>query len=69
MRRLLTEQQVAEITQLSPSWLEKERRLAKRGQPNYSPPFSIIGRSIRYHSDELDKWLDGMKRMGLRRRA
>jgi hypothetical protein len=48
---LLTEKQLSTISNLSVSYLRKQRRL-KAG-----PPFFKIGKAVRYRRVEFDEWL------------
>lgn len=50
---LLTERQVAEILNLSMSWLQK----ARIGLIENGPPFMRLGRNVRYTRSSLDAWI------------
>jgi excisionase family DNA binding protein len=54
---LLTPKEAATLLKVSVSFLAKARM---RGD---GPAYSQIGRSIRYQTDDLDKWVKGHKRL------
>ncbi len=49
--RLLTDREVAEITQMSVPWVRRQRLL------NAGPPYRRLGGCIRYDPAELRVWL------------
>jgi predicted DNA-binding transcriptional regulator AlpA len=54
--RLLTEKDVADLLQVSRSWLAKARM---RGD---GPPFVMVGRSIRYTGPGIRQWTRSCQR-------
>ena len=58
MDRLLTTEEVAQITGMSKSWFEHQRWLG--GEEG--PPYIKIGRSVRYRTADLQRWLEQAER-------
>ena len=54
IERLLTTQEVAQVTGMSMSWFEHRRWLGDGAGPRYVR----IGRSVRYPATEFQKWLE-----------
>lgn len=50
--RLMTQQQVAELTQKSPKTLERMRWLGE------GPPWVKLGRHVRYRASDVQLWIE-----------
>jgi predicted DNA-binding transcriptional regulator AlpA len=53
VEKLLTTEQVAELTGMSKSWFEHQRWLGGDAGPRYVK----IGRSVRYRANDIQEWL------------
>lgn len=56
--RFLTTQEAAQMIGMSASFLKRSRMEGTVGDRTPAPPFYRIGRAIRYHQDDLQKWME-----------
>lgn len=55
--KVLTELEAAKYIKMSRSFLSQDRMNGHREGRTPGPDFMKLGRAIRYHKDDLDKWL------------
>jgi len=55
---LLNQRQVAELVGKSEAWLERSRWSGSGG-----PPYRKIGRSVRYHLEDVLEWLESQPKI------
>ena len=60
--KLLTPQQVAELLQVSVAWV---RDHSERKYPRL--PVTRIGKLLRYHAGDIDRWIEDQRAAGKRR--
>jgi predicted DNA-binding transcriptional regulator AlpA len=56
-KKTLTEKDAAEYTGMSRSFLRQDRMNGQRGNRTPGPPYVKIARSVRYLTEDLDRWL------------
>jgi predicted DNA-binding transcriptional regulator AlpA len=61
--RAFTEKEAAKYIGMSRSFLAQSRMEGQRKNRTPAPPYIKIGRSIRYLRDDLDSWLESIKKM------
>lgn len=61
--RALTEKEAAAYIAMSRSFLAQARMEGRRKNRTPAPPYIKIGKSVRYLHDDLDAWLDNIKKM------
>jgi predicted DNA-binding transcriptional regulator AlpA len=61
--RAFTEKETAKYIGMSRSFLAQSRMEGQRKNRTPAPPYIQIGRSIRYLRDDLDSWLESIKKM------
>jgi hypothetical protein len=54
---VLTEKEAAKYIRMSRSFLSQDRMNGFREGRTQGPRYMKLGRSIRYHKDDLDEWL------------
>ena len=54
---VLTEKEAAKYIRMSRSFLSQDRMNGYREGRTQGPRYMRLGRSIRYHKDDLDEWL------------
>lgn len=54
---VLTEKEAAKYIRMSRSFLSQDRMNGYREGRTPGPRYMRLGRSIRYHKDDLDEWL------------
>lgn len=54
--QLLTQEQAADILQISPSTLQHLRVSGRKGRAG--PPWIKMGKSVRYRRSDLDAWIE-----------
>lgn len=59
---LLTEEETAKYIGMSRIYLRRARMDGTVGKRTAAPPYIKIGRSVRYHLDDLIKWIDEHRR-------
>lgn len=64
MADILTEKEAAIYIRMSRSFLAQHRMNGDLMNRTPGPPFLKLGRSIRYHKDDLDKWLQLHRKTG-----
>jgi hypothetical protein len=61
-RRLLFEQEVADMANISLSNLRHSRLTGPRKGRLSPPPYILIGRSVRYRLEDVEAWLMSLRR-------
>jgi predicted DNA-binding transcriptional regulator AlpA len=55
---VLTEKEAAKYIRMSRSFLSQDRMNGQRENRTRGPRYMKLGRSVRYHKDDLDDWLN-----------
>jgi excisionase family DNA binding protein len=59
--RYLTTKEASTLIGMSESFLRRSRSEGTIGNRTPAPPFYKIGRTVRYHKDDLEKWMEAFR--------